>query len=173
MESTRMPEIVIRNPYQFATIKRKIQNRVIIMQLAPSQRVGNMSCAGIFRNCCSAEPKLLAAHRSYMKRLSKRNRGFSVLNQAIDDVLKESAPSKGAEVPAGLNKFSKRITQPKSQGASQAMLYGTGLRPDDMDKPQVRRCGGSIWLEGVAACDTVHAHWLLADFHAGETLMLF
>lgn len=27
---------------------------------------------------------------------------------------------------AGLNKYSSRITQPKSQGASQAMLYATG-----------------------------------------------
>ena len=26
-----------------------------------------------------------------------------------------------------LNKISSRITQPKSQGASQAMLYGTGM----------------------------------------------
>ena len=36
-----------------------------------------------------------------------------------------------------LNKYSRRVTQPKSQGASQAMLYGTGLTPADMDKPQV------------------------------------
>ena len=26
-----------------------------------------------------------------------------------------------------LNKFSRRVTQPKSQGASQAMMYGTGM----------------------------------------------
>ena len=36
-----------------------------------------------------------------------------------------------------LNKFSSRITQPRSQGASQAMLYGTGLTPTDLQKPQV------------------------------------
>nr|CAG8444672.1 2220_t:CDS:2 [Entrophospora candida] len=36
-----------------------------------------------------------------------------------------------------LNKISKNITQPKSQGASQAMLYGTGLSIEDMDKAQV------------------------------------
>ena len=36
-----------------------------------------------------------------------------------------------------LNKYSARITQPKSQGASQAMLYGTGLSTADMDKGQV------------------------------------
>ena len=36
-----------------------------------------------------------------------------------------------------LNKYSARVTQPKSQGGSQAMLYGTGLTESDMDKPQV------------------------------------
>ena len=36
-----------------------------------------------------------------------------------------------------LNKYSSRITRPKSQGASQAMLYGTGLKEADMAKPQV------------------------------------
>ncbi len=45
-----------------------------------------------------------------------------------------------------LNKFSSRITQPKSQGASQAMLYGTGMTEADMDKPQVGI--SSIWYEG-------------------------
>jgi len=36
-----------------------------------------------------------------------------------------------------LNKFSSRITQPKSQGASHAMLYATGMDDADMEKPQV------------------------------------
>ena len=45
-----------------------------------------------------------------------------------------------------LNKFSSRITQPKSQGASQAMLYATGLREEDMNKPQVGIA--SVWFEG-------------------------
>ncbi len=45
-----------------------------------------------------------------------------------------------------LNKYSSRITQPKSQGASQAMLYGTGLQPADMDKAQVGIA--SMWYEG-------------------------
>lgn len=60
--------------------------------------------------------------------------------------------TKGKKVPAGdnpgsmlcrqvgstgLNKYSRRITQPKKQGASQAMLYATGLNEEDMDKPQV------------------------------------
>ncbi|MFQ6672381.1 MAG: dihydroxy-acid dehydratase [Candidatus Tectimicrobiota bacterium] len=45
-----------------------------------------------------------------------------------------------------LNKYSSRITEPKSQGASQAMLYGTGLTEDDMEKAQVGIC--SVWFEG-------------------------
>lgn len=45
-----------------------------------------------------------------------------------------------------LNKISSRITQPRSQGASQAMLYGTGMTPEDMNKPQVGIA--SVWYEG-------------------------
>ncbi|MBO12689.1 MAG: dihydroxy-acid dehydratase [Planctomycetaceae bacterium] len=46
----------------------------------------------------------------------------------------------------GLNRYSARITQPRSQGASQAMLYGTGMTREDMDKPQVGIA--SVWYEG-------------------------
>ena len=49
-------------------------------------------------------------------------------------------------MPTPLNKYSSRITQPKSQGASQAMLYGTGLTEADMQKPQVGIA--SVWYEG-------------------------
>ncbi|MCW8963578.1 MAG: dihydroxy-acid dehydratase [Gammaproteobacteria bacterium] len=45
-----------------------------------------------------------------------------------------------------LNKISARITQPKSQGASQAMLYGTGMTREDMDKAQVGI--SSVWYDG-------------------------
>lgn len=45
-----------------------------------------------------------------------------------------------------LNRYSSRVTQPKSQGASQAMLYGAGLTEADMDKAQVGI--GSVWWEG-------------------------
>ncbi len=45
-----------------------------------------------------------------------------------------------------INKYSGRITQPKSQGASQAMLYGTGLTEEDLDKAQVGIA--SVWYEG-------------------------
>jgi len=45
-----------------------------------------------------------------------------------------------------LNRTSARITQVKSQGASQAMLYATGLTDEDMDKPQIGIA--SCWFEG-------------------------
>ena len=45
-----------------------------------------------------------------------------------------------------LNPYSSRITQPKSQGASQAMLRGTGLTREDMDKAEVGI--SSVWYEG-------------------------
>jgi dihydroxy-acid dehydratase len=47
---------------------------------------------------------------------------------------------------AQLNKFSSRITQQKSQGASQAMLYATGMSDADMQKPQVGIA--SVWYDG-------------------------
>ena len=45
-----------------------------------------------------------------------------------------------------LNKISSRVTQPRSQGASQAMLYATGLTKSDLDKAQVGIA--SVWWEG-------------------------
>ena len=62
-----------------------------------------------------------------------------------------------------LNKYSSKITQPKSQGASQAMLYGTGMTSDDMNKPQVGI--SSIWYEG-NTCN-MHLMDLAADVKQG------
>jgi dihydroxy-acid dehydratase len=45
-----------------------------------------------------------------------------------------------------LNKYSSRITQPPSQGASQAMLHATGLTRADLDKAQVGI--SAVWFEG-------------------------
>ena len=44
-----------------------------------------------------------------------------------------------------LNRYSASITQPKSQGASQAMLHAIGLRTEDLDKPQIGIA--SVWFE--------------------------
>ena len=62
-----------------------------------------------------------------------------------------------------LNKISSRITQPKSQGASQAMLYATGLTPEDMDKAQVGIA--SVWYEG-NPCN-MHLHDLAGKVKEG------
>ena len=45
-----------------------------------------------------------------------------------------------------LNRYSKVITQPKENGAAQAMLYSLGLSRTDLQKPQVGVC--SMWYEG-------------------------
>ncbi len=63
----------------------------------------------------------------------------------------------------GLNRYSARITQPKSQGASQAMLFGTGLTIEDMDKPQVGIA--SMWYEG-NTCN-MHLDRLAAEVKQG------
>jgi dihydroxy-acid dehydratase len=47
---------------------------------------------------------------------------------------------------AKLNRTSERVTQPRSQGGSQAMLFGTGLSEADLDKAQVGIA--SCWFEG-------------------------
>ena len=62
-----------------------------------------------------------------------------------------------------LNKHSATITQPKSQGAGQAMLYGTGLKRADMDKAQVGIA--SVWWEG-NTCN-MHLNDLAADVKQG------
>ena len=50
---------------------------------------------------------------------------------------REVVDRQAAAAPEGLNTWSRHVTQPKSQGASQAMLYATGLREEDMGKAQV------------------------------------
>ena len=51
-----------------------------------------------------------------------------------------------AEGEPWLNRYSSMLTRNKKQGASQAMLYATGLTQEDMPKPQVGV--GSIWYDG-------------------------
>ena len=64
-----------------------------------------------------------------------------------------------------LNHYSNRITGPKSQGASQAMLYGTGLKPEDMQKAEVGI--SSVWWEG-NTCN-MHLNDLAAKVKEGVT----
>ena len=62
-----------------------------------------------------------------------------------------------------LNRYSARITQPRAQGASQAMLLGTGLTPEDLGKPQVGIA--SMWYEG-NTCN-MHLDKLAAEVRDG------
>ena len=64
-----------------------------------------------------------------------------------------------------LNKYSSQITQKKSQGGSQAMLYATGLTRADMDKAQVGIA--SVWYEG-NPCN-MHLNDLAAETKKGVT----
>ena len=61
-----------------------------------------------------------------------------------------------------INKYSSRITQPKSQGASQAMLYGAGLTDEDMNKAQIGIA--SMWWEG----NTCNMHLLDLSEHVKQ-----
>ena len=65
----------------------------------------------------------------------------------------------------GPNRYSARITAPRSQGASQAMLLGAGLTPDDLTKPQVGVA--SCWYEG-NTCN-MHLNDLAAEVKTGLT----
>ena len=66
---------------------------------------------------------------------------------------------------SSLNRYSSRITQPPSQGASQAMLYAVGLTDSDMDKAQVGIA--ACWYEG-NPCN-MHLNDLAAHVHRGVT----
>ncbi|KAI9762974.1 MAG: dihydroxy-acid dehydratase ilv3 [Chaenotheca gracillima] len=74
--------------------------------------------------------------------LDFRNRSaFSSFSRAC-----ASPSSSDSKDPPVLNKTSRHVTQPKSQGASQAMLYATGLSEADMNKAQVGI--SSVWYSG-------------------------
>ncbi|MCG6943656.1 MAG: dihydroxy-acid dehydratase [Thiohalocapsa sp.] len=62
-----------------------------------------------------------------------------------------------------LNRYSARVTAPKSQGASQAMLYAAGLAEDDLGKPLIGIAG--VYLEG-NPCN-MHILDLAAEIKAG------
>jgi dihydroxy-acid dehydratase len=63
-----------------------------------------------------------------------------------------------------LNKFSKIITQPKDQGASQAMLYATGFKTEDFNKGQVGV--GSVWWSG----NPCNMHLLDLNFRCSQSV---
>ncbi|KAB1203756.1 Dihydroxy-acid dehydratase, mitochondrial [Morella rubra] len=58
----------------------------------------------------------------------------------------DSSPAASTTQAHKLNKYSSRVTEPKSQGGSQAILHGVGLSDEDLLKPQIGI--SSVWYEG-------------------------
>ena len=81
--------------------------------------------------------KPLAGGLPTARRPARRALSAQCAAAPVKEVLEDGSKGFRGDVPPGLNKYSGHITQPKSQGASQAMLYATGLVEDDMNKPQV------------------------------------
>lgn len=69
-------------------------------------------------------------------------RASAVALPQVSPAIVEESPAP----PPHLNKYSSRVTQPKSQGGSQAILFGVGLTEEDLNKPQVGI--SSVWYEG-------------------------
>lgn len=74
------------------------------------------------------------------------------------------ATDKDGDSASKLNKFSRVITEPKSQGASQAMLYGTGFTDADFQKAQVGVA--SVWWSG----NPCNNHLLDMNFKASASI---
>jgi dihydroxy-acid dehydratase len=111
----------------------------------------------------SATKGLRAGLAAQQRRPARRALAPACAAAPVKEVLEEGSKGFQTEVPTGLNKYSGHITQPKSQGASQAMLYATGLTQDDMNKPQVGI--SSVWWEG-NPCN-MHLNDLAAEVKAG------
>ena len=90
---------------------------------------------------CSSASAVRGGQAARLQRRSRSSLPCRAAAAPVQEVLEEGSRYFRTDVPAGLNKYSGKITQPKSQGASQAMLYATGLTEADMNKPQVKNAG--------------------------------
>ncbi|RKF63574.1 putative dihydroxy-acid dehydratase, mitochondrial [Erysiphe neolycopersici] len=70
------------------------------------------------------------------------NRSFTIKHAA----LQKKCEHDDGKSPNNINRVSSAITQPKSQGASQAMLLATGITAEDLSKAQVGI--SSVWYSG-------------------------
>ncbi|XP_042988865.1 dihydroxy-acid dehydratase, chloroplastic-like isoform X3 [Carya illinoinensis] len=77
-------------------------------------------------------------------RTSSLRASFS--SPAPPSVTVDSSPPLPTTQTLKLNKYSSRVTEPTSQGGSQAILHGVGLSEDDLSKPQIGI--SSVWYEG-------------------------
>ncbi|GKZ17604.1 hypothetical protein AbraIFM66951_004300 [Aspergillus brasiliensis] len=94
----------------------------------------------------------------FASNIRSRALGLSPRARFMNTRLPSSTSGRRYKSDETLNRISSKITQPKSQGASQAMLYATGLTEEDMSKPQVGI--SSVWFEG-NPCN-MHLHDLSA-----------
>lgn len=109
--------------------------------LASSAFQGNMFGRSVVPQVASTSQVAPSVQRAFQTCRHRRLSGPRAAVATPDPVVEEQKmPSPTEEMPPNLNKYSRRITQPKSQGASQAMLYATGLTEEDMNKPQVTHC---------------------------------
>ena len=106
--------------------------------LASGANHSNMFGRSLVPQVASTSQATSCVQRSFQTCRHQRLLGARAAVTAPEPVVEEQKmPSPSEEMPPNLNKYSRRITQPKSQGASQAMLYATGLTEEDMNKPQV------------------------------------
>ncbi|CAF2153125.1 BnaA01g23200D [Brassica napus] len=75
-----------------------------------------------------------------------RRRRRSTISCSVQPVTADPSPPPLTDSSKKLNKYSSRITEPKSQGGSQAILNGVGLSDGDLLKPQIGI--SSVWYEG-------------------------
>lgn len=95
-----------------------------------------MSATHLHSGYCHPSPLFRGGGVDRGHGLSKQRLKTSAIAAPEKEAEIYSTPSSNGTVPKGLNKYSSKVTQPKSQGASQAMLYATGISESDMDKPQ-------------------------------------
>ncbi|KAL1964937.1 hypothetical protein VTN77DRAFT_6290 [Rasamsonia byssochlamydoides] len=88
---------------------------------------------------------LLSQARGRLPSAVKALHSVSLASRSLSTTLPRRKASPTDDDKA-LNKVSRHITQPISQGASQAMLYATGLTEADMNKAQVGI--SSVWFTG-------------------------
>ena len=93
---------------------------------------------------CGSNALLLQSSSKSASQHQQRNANLKRAPPTIRANSASAPPTIEEERP--LNKYSCRVTQPKSQGGSQAILYGVGLSEDDLNKPQIGI--SSVWYEG-------------------------
>ena len=111
------------------------------------------SCGARGKECKAAGIAAASSLPSWLRHGTKGQRPKTTKARAApsDAAAEKEETEKRTRLPRlkageGLNQFSSRLTQPLSNGAAQAMLYATGLEPEDMSKPQVGV--SSVWYEG-------------------------